>query len=86
MLFLIPDGKKNASRQMSVISVKCCLKFAVAETCLRVKGGLSPQETAHQAGAEKLADNVQNRSRRGSRILAQQKNRESVPRRICGVR
>ena len=54
MLFLIPDGKekkkKNASRQMSVISVKCCLKFAVAETCLRVKGGLSPRETAHQAG------------------------------------
>lgn len=27
-------------------------EIAVTETCLGVKGGLSPQETAHQAGAE----------------------------------
>lgn len=56
MLFLIPDGGKLAPRQMSVISVKCCLKFAVAESCLRVKDGLLPQQAAHDAGAEGLGD------------------------------
>lgn len=71
---------------MSVISVKCCLKFAVAETYLRVKGGLSPRETAHQAGAERLADNAQNRARRGGRTLAQQKDRGGVPHRMRGIR
>lgn len=71
---------------MLVISVKCCLEFAVAETYLRVMDDLLPWQAAHHAGAEGLGDNAQNRSRRGGRALVQQKDRGRVPCRICGVR
>lgn len=46
------EKKILAPRQMSVISVKCCLEFTVVESCLRVKDGLLPLQAAHRAGAK----------------------------------